>query len=211
MLTVEELISQYSGYTDKELYDVHVNIEGYSDEAREALEKVVKKRGGLESLIARLKDEQKIEAEKVRIATEVNMLGMKGVDVSFMIATIQSDILSPKQVAGIIDHTYRQVQLEIEDSRIKSRTVFGGLIGTVLASLIGGALWGLRLIYGPQQAMEIRIELILLFGLLLVCYGIIKLCVRQSWKNSVVLIGIVLSFLLAIFLGMRLFDVIGPR
>jgi len=30
------------------------NIEGYSDEAREALEKVVKKRGGLESIRTRL-------------------------------------------------------------------------------------------------------------------------------------------------------------
>jgi len=119
--------------------------------------------------------------------------------------------LTPEQVTRIIDDTYRQVQLEVEDSRIKSRTVIGGLIGMVLATLIGGALWGLKLIYGPPERIEMKIELILLFGLLLVCYGIIKLCTRQSWKNIVVLIAIVLSFLMAIFLGMRLFDVIGPR
>jgi hypothetical protein len=44
MFTVEELVTQYEAYSDKELYDVHKNIEGYSAEAKEALEKVIRKR-----------------------------------------------------------------------------------------------------------------------------------------------------------------------
>ncbi|HVY74882.1 MAG TPA: hypothetical protein VG890_08645 [Puia sp.] len=60
MFIVEELVTQYEAYSDKELYDVHKNIEGYSAEAKEALEKVIRKRGGLESLLARLKDEQRV-------------------------------------------------------------------------------------------------------------------------------------------------------
>ena len=114
--------------------------------------------------------------------------------------------MTPEQVTRIIDDTYRQVQLEVEDSRIKSRTVIGGLIGMVLATLIGGALWGLKLIYGPPERIEMKIELILLFGLLLVCYGIIKLCTRQSWKNIIVLVCTILAVLQAVLIGGSIAD-----
>lgn len=159
MFIVEELVTQYEAYSDKELYDVHKNIEGYSAEAKEALEKVIRKRGGLESLLARLKDEQRVEMEKIKLIAEVGMLTRKGVDASFIRTAIQSTILSPQQVSKIIDDTYRQVKLEVDDQKIKPRTIAGSLIGTVLATITGGALWGLRLIYGPPET-EIRIHLI---------------------------------------------------
>jgi hypothetical protein len=213
MFPVEELMSRYEAYSDKELYDVHKNIEGYSEEAREALEKVIKKRGGLEALVARLKAQQAMEEEKARIISTVGAMSRIGrVDVSSMKRTIGSKILSPQQVSEIIDGAYQQTVLEMEDRKIKPRTVIGGIIGTVIAAVIGGGLWGLRLIYGPPaEKMEIRIHYILLFGLVLVCYGTIKLCTKQSWKNAVVLIGSVLSVVLALVIGEMLYDMIGAR
>ena len=38
MFSVNDFISQYEDYTDEELLDIHNNIEGYSTEAKEAME-----------------------------------------------------------------------------------------------------------------------------------------------------------------------------
>jgi len=93
--------------------------------------------------------------------------------------------------------------MEVEDKKIKPRTVIGSIIGCIVAGLIGGTLWGLQMIYSG------RIFYILLIGLVLLCYGIIKISTKQTKKNTVVLIATVISVVLSLLIGQLLYDIIG--
>jgi len=210
MFTVDDLVAEYNNYTDQELYNVYQSIEAYSPEAEQALAIIIEKRGGLDALKLRLEQELKMGMERNRIIKEVNEMGRKGIDESFIRTTVVSDILDRKEVSEIIAGAYREAQLDVEDRRINPRTIIGGIIGTALASTIGGVLWGLRLIYGPME-ISMMIHAILLFGLLVICYGIINLCTRQSRKNIIVLIGTAVSFIFAFGLGVMLYNWIGAH
>jgi hypothetical protein len=205
MFTIKDFVAKYEDYTDEELIDIHHKMADYSQEAQEALKIVIQNKGGLEALVKRLEEKQILANEVGRIAKETAEFGSKGIDVSFIKKMTNSDILSAEAVDQIIDNQYSVVQLELEDKKIKPRTVFGSLIGGAIASLVGGVLWGLQMIYSK------RIFYILFVGLVLLCYGIIKISTKQSKKNSVVLIATIISVVLALLIGQLLYEIIGYR
>ena len=92
MLSVSDFVSKYEKYNDQELHDVYLNIEGYSNEAKEALNIVLEKKGGLESIVKRLEEKQVIDNEIKRIAKETAELGEQGIDSSFIKTTTSSKI-----------------------------------------------------------------------------------------------------------------------
>jgi hypothetical protein len=210
MFTVEELKTQYEAYTDSELFDLYHNLEAYSAQAAEAVNMVIEKRGGLDALQTRVQAHRTTETEKLRIEWEVKALSRKGVDIDLLKSTITSKILPAEEVHAIIDVAGRQLNIEKEDQAIKPRTIIGGLAGALTASVIGGILWGLKLIY-QGQGLDHKVNALLAVGLVLVCYGIIRLFTRQSRRNIMVLVFIGLSVLASVFIGITLYRVIGPR
>ncbi len=98
-----------------------------------------------------------------------------------------------------------EIEQELNDKKIKPRTIAGGIIGGTIAAVTGGALWGLQLIYSG------RIFLILGIGLALFCYGIISAATKQSKNNIVVLIATVISIIVAIGIGQLLYEIVGYR
>ena len=50
MLSVAELIATYETYSDEELCEIDINRDGYSEEAQEAADTVIGRRGGIEEL-----------------------------------------------------------------------------------------------------------------------------------------------------------------
>ena len=204
MFSTDQFVSTYESYTDEQLFEIHSNLENYSDEAREALNIIINKRGGLDKLIKRMDDKDKISAEIQRIEYETSKFKVQGVDSSFVKKFISSTILPENQVHEIIEKRFAQLQIEEEDKSVKPRTIYGSVIGGIIASILGGGLWGLQLI-----TMQ-RIMVILLIGLVLLCYGIIRLFTRQSRKNIVVLISTVISVIVSILIGQILFEIIGP-
>jgi hypothetical protein len=205
MFTIDDFVSKYENYTDEELIEVYHNLADYSEEANEALKIAVQKKGGFQELVKRLSEKQVLTNEINRIEKETSEFGLKGVDASFIKKMASSTILSKDAVEEIIDRKYSLVRLELEDKKIKPRTILGSFIGGTTASLIGGLLWGLQLIYSK------RMFYILLVGLVLLCYGIIKLITGQSKKNNAVLVATVVSVLLALIIGQLLYDIIGYR
>jgi len=113
--------------------------------------------------------------------------------------------LSEETVHEIIENKFAQLEIEEEDKRIKPSTLYGSIIGGIIASILGGGLWGLQLI-----TMN-RMMVILLLGLVILCYGIIKLFTKQSKKNIVVAISTVISVIISVLIGQLLFEIIGPR
>jgi len=203
MFTIEDFVSQYEPYTDEELMNTYSDREGYSLEAQEALMIVINRKGGMETLTKRLEQKRIVENEITRIRKETEMLGSRGVDVSFIKNVTSSTIFSSEKVNEIIGDQYIAVEREVEDKKIKPRTVIGSIFGCIIAGLIGGILWGLQMIYSG------RVFYILLIGLVLLCYGIIKISTKQTKKNTVVLIATVVSVVLSLLIGQLLYDIIG--
>ncbi len=204
MLTTEEFVLQYEAYTDEELYKVYHNIDDYSSEAKDALEIVIKKKGGMEQFLDRMNEKATYAAEINRIGREVVTMSRKSVDVDFMRTIISSKILPPEKVNEIITQASGLVALEKEDKKIKPRTVVGSVLAVIVATAIGGTGWGLKEIYAPD--IDLKIQLILLVGVVLICYGIVKKFTGQSKKNVVILIATILSVVLSIGLGWLIAD-----
>jgi hypothetical protein len=203
MFSVKDLVVKYDAYADEQVFDVYASIDTYSNEAKEALNIVIAKRGGLEKLIEREKERNARSKEIERIKLEVTRLSTSDTDDSFLKKIVTSNILSNEEVNEIVDNTLKVASQEKEDKEIKPRTVWGSIIGGGIASLVGGSLWGLQLIYSK------KVFIILLIGLVLLCYGIIKFSTRQSNKNVVVLITTIVSVLMAIIIGQFIYEIVG--
>lgn len=199
MFTIEDFVDQYKHYTDEELMAIHINLDGYSQEAQEALNLVIGSKGGMEALVQRLEQKKIVEREIQRIRKETASFGGRGVDATFIKQVTSSEILPAEKVTEIIETQYAAVEIELEDKKIKARTIIGSLIGAVIASVVGGVLWGLVMIYAPT--ISIYITLLLLIGLTLLCYGVIKVSTKQTKRNIIVLIATIISIILAIFIG----------
>src|SRR5690606_35031848 len=126
-------------------FEIHENLDDYSPEAKEAWNMVVEKRGGLGRLLKSIADENLINTEINRIEKETMDLGTKGIDESFIHTITKSDILSPEKVKEIINNKYSEAESEIKDKTVDSRTIGTSIIGGIVASLVGGSLFGVIL------------------------------------------------------------------
>ena len=200
MLSTNDFVLQYETLSDEELYTIYSARHDYSAEAQEALEIVLQKKGGQDELIQRLKERQIYVTEVNRIGRETVVMSRKGVDIDFIKSTMTSPFLSSEEVNEIIDKAVRMVTREADDKKIKPRTIVGSIFGALSAGILGGFLWGLWLLWAPERMPMIIIGL-LLAGVVLLSYGVVKLFTRQSQKNVVVLIATIVSFFLSLFIG----------
>jgi hypothetical protein len=203
MFSVQEFVSKFETYDDVELFEIHSNRDNYSDEAKEAFNIVVAKKGGVENLLTRIAARQKQLNEAEKIKKEVYELSISGADKNFAKGIITSDHLSPDAVNEIIDSTFNLVEQEKEDVKIKPRTIYGSILGGALASIISGLLWGALFIYSE------RVLILMLIAPALICYWIIKAFTRQSKNNIVILIATIISICAGIFIGLVLTALIG--
>jgi hypothetical protein len=203
MFSVQEFVSKFETYDDVELFEIHSNPDNYSNEAKEAFNIVIAKKGGLKNLLTRIAERQKLLNEADKIKKEVYELSKSGCDKSFAKGMITSDHLSPEAVNEIIDSVFNALEQEKEDVKIKPRTIYGSLLGGALASIISGILWGALFIYSG------RVLILMLIAPALICYWIIKAFTRQSKNNIVILIATILSICAGIFIGLILLALIG--
>lgn len=200
---LEELIEKYSKYTSKELLAIHLNISKYSEEARKALEVVSQKRGGWQEIELKVKKENEIDKEIERVSNEVKALSSAYTDLEFLKNHIKSDVLTPDLLDIIINEANQEKQKEIKDSKVNTRTIIGSLFGTLLGSVLGGVIWGLQLITMG------RMFYLLIVLLVLINYGSIKLITKQSKKNLVVMVAVVIGTLISVWLGFQLYNLFG--
>lgn len=205
MFSVDDFVLKYKEYTDEELLNINSNILGYSNEAQIALGRVINSKGGLESLLKKAESKAILLNEENRIAKETMDFGKEGIDASFIKTVTSSTILSEEKVKEIIDRKYVEVEAEIEDKKIKPSTIIGSITGGGIASIIGGAFWGLQMIYSK------RMFYIFFVGLVLFSYYVIKALTKQTKNNSFVFIATIISIILALFIGQLLYEIVGYR
>ncbi|MDH7463296.1 hypothetical protein QEG73_18500 [Chitinophagaceae bacterium 26-R-25] len=202
MFDAETLKVKYDKYTDEELFELHSAINGYSEEAKEAFDFIVAKKGGLEELQSRINSKQTIKKEIERVRNEVTKAYVPGGEI-LLRETITSNLLSGDELEKTINERQNELVVDEKDKQITSRTVIGSVIGGLVASVVGGTLWGIFLVQTH------RIFYIMILGLAILCYGIIKLLTRQSRQNKLVGISTVVSVALALLIGWLIFSAFG--
>jgi hypothetical protein len=203
MPTVEELIEKYQNFTDKELISLNSNISEYTDEAKEALNIVLKKNGGIESIKERIAKQFEISNEISIIKNEIISLILQGIKKDDIKTKIKVDHISQSELEKIIEESIIQFHEEEEDKKIKIRTFFGSVTGGLIGGSIGGVIWGLHMIFTG------RMFFILIFLLVIINYGFIKLFTRQSKRNMMVLVTTIIFVLFALLLGQIIFEIFG--
>ncbi len=203
MLNIKDFEAKYELYTDEELYNIYKNIDNYSEEASMALDIVLTKKGGIEPLIKRLETKAVIEQEKKRISKEAALLGRNGVDVSFIKKTTNSSILSLEELHDVIETNVEKAEAEVEDAKVNSDTIMKSLLGCGLASLVGGAF------VAPQFMYFRATSILMIAGLALICYGIVKFVTKKSYNNTAVLLSSLMAFLFSYMIGYFIYFIFG--
>ena len=203
MLTFENLIAKFGSYTDEELFVVHQDIENYSDEAKQALDTIILKRGGMDLIQKKLEEKAIIRKEKMRIGEEVASLRMNGVDIEFLKKNTTSSILSQEDLNALIDTNVEVAEFHIEDKKIDSNIIIKCVLACAVASLIGGAFISLQFIYLGATSV------LMIIGLALICYGVVKLITQKSYNNAAVGIASLLAFIFSYVLGFLVYSIFG--
>lgn len=202
---LEELIERYKLSSDTELLNIYNNKDGYTAEAKNALEIVIKEKGGIDFLKNRHQNFIDIEYEKLNVKNLILKLNTEKFTQEEIKHKIESNKLSSLEIDEILMTTFQEIEKEEKDLQIKPKTIFGSIVGGIIGGTIGGILWGLQMIYSAH------IFYIFAFGLAVISYGTIKIFTKQSRNNVVVLLSVILSVIYALFLGFYLYHLFGYR
>ena len=201
----QQLISTYTDFSDEQIIEAYHNPDDYTGDAKEALADVIQKRGGIDNLLAKERQQNIVLAETERIKQEVRRLSTPEVDLEFLKKMITSHILNENQTQFIIQQSFEEINRDLEDRKVKPRTIIGGSVGAGIAGLIGGIFWGLQMMWSG------RIFAILFFGLVLLCYGLIRVMTKQSHKNVAVFVLTAISIVIALVIGQLMFEIFGRQ
>lgn len=202
-MTRDQLVKTYSDYSDEQLIEVYHNLDEYSNEAKEAFADVMRSRGGVDHLVEKDQSQKFVLAETERIKMEVRRLSTSEVDLGFLTKMIKSDIINESLTRTIIQQTFEEINQDLEDRKIKPKTIIGGSVGAGIAGITGGILWGLQMMWSG------RIFVIFFIGLILLSYGIIRIVTKQSYKNTGVFVLTAISVVIALIIGQLLFEIFG--
>lgn len=200
---LEELIERYSQYSDGELMTVYLNRDGYTEEAKKALETVVDRKGGIRALQDRYQLITEKEDEKSRIREEIAQLYNEGLTQNDIVSSLNSPILSVEELRQITEEIVALLELKKKDEKITSGTVVGSFLGGAIGGTVGGILWGVQMIYSG------RMFFIFVLGLAIISYAFIKFFTKQSRNNIVVFAVTVMSVIYAVVLGAFIYDLFG--
>jgi hypothetical protein len=200
MLNETELLSLYRNYSDQELLNLFSNNEGYSEEAKVIIYKVVEEKGGIEKLQQNLNEKIIIDKETFRIRLEVRKLFSSETNAEFVKKLLSSDILPKEQLDATVDEEFEQLTTDKVGNSVDFKTIFFAGLGIIVSSIVAGYLWSLMI--GPTNTSN-RIPYFVICGLILLCHLIILGFTRKSKFNPVVLaataIAIIVAFLIAPF------------
>ena len=202
---LEELIERYQSSSDLELMKIYNNKDGYTDEAKKALDIVIAEKGGIASLQERHQNFIEIKEEKDHLKKEILKLNSEKLNKEEIKNKISCNKLSDKETLEILNQTLQEIEVEEKDVEIKPKTIIGSVLGGIIGGTIGGILWGLQMIYSAH------VFYIFAVGLFLISYGTIKLFTKQRKKNLVVFAITIISVIYALILGFYLYDWIGYR
>jgi hypothetical protein len=195
MLSVNDFIEKYKGYSDEELFIVNSEIDQYSEEARAAFAIVLEKKGDIEKIKENLSNKNVISNEINRVKMEVTSLRSKETNPDFVKTFISSSILSKIETDKIVDESFEEFTANLKANSIDSKAIIFASLGIVISSIIAGILWSWII----KQTN--RIPIFLIVGLGLLCYFTIILFTKKSKSSPLVIISTIIAFILSVLIG----------
>ncbi|WP_374465274.1 hypothetical protein [Chryseobacterium sp.] len=144
---LNELIERYSQYSDVELMEVYSNKNKYTNDAKQALDIVIEKKGGIQSLTTRYDKTVAKELEKSKIKNDAAELYLNGMTKNNINYALNSEILASDEIQQIVEITSTEIEATKRDLEIKPSTIIGSILGGLIGGTVGGILWGLQIIY----------------------------------------------------------------
>ncbi len=203
MLTTKDFIEKFNKYTDEELAQMLHSIEGYSNEAKEALHHVIETKGGMNRLSDSITKSQQVANETKRVEKEIYELTKGGFDQEFIKKAVSSNLLSDENIQEIISKHYTYATNDIHDKSVDKQTIGRCVMAGIIATLVSGCALGALLIFTHA------IHALIFVGVALLCYAVIYGVVKKSKNNSAVIVTTIISTILAIALGQLLFILLG--
>ncbi|MGE8512931.1 MAG: hypothetical protein ACN6N7_09555 [Chryseobacterium culicis] len=200
---LNELVERYSQYSDTELMEVYLNKNKYTDDAKQALDIVIEKKGGIQSFTERYDKIVAKEMEKSMIKNDAAKLYLNGMTKNDINHALTSEILVSDEIQQIIEATSTEIEATKRDLEIKPSTIIGSILGGIIGGTIGGILWGLQIMYSGH------IFYIFAIGLGIISYGFIKFFTKQSRNNIAVFSITILSVIYALILGFYIYELFG--
>ncbi|UTX46648.1 hypothetical protein [Chryseobacterium sp. MA9] len=133
---LNELIERYSQYSDVELMEVYSSKDRYTDDAKQALDIVIGKKGGIQALTIRYDKIVGKELEQSKIKNDAAKLCLNGITKNDIRHALTSEILALDEIQQIIEATSTEIEATKRDLEIKPSTIIGGILGGIIGELL---------------------------------------------------------------------------
>jgi hypothetical protein len=194
MMTVQELTERYRSFSDEELLRTNKKIEGYSTEAKLALEKVLQERGGAEAMEDKIEKQLALAQKEKDTKFSISVMLKQGKSKMDIHKELNSDIFSAGKINSFIEEKIAELEAVTRDKKITFRAVAGSLLGALVGGTLSGIVWGLML-YGEH------IFFLIAFGLALFCFFMVRVFAGRSKRNVIVIIATVVAIIYALLVG----------
>lgn len=112
-------------------------------------------------------------------------------------ASLSSEILSRRDLDIIIEAMIPEIEEELEDTQITTKTILGCAAGFVTSIAIVDYLWSFFAIFSATT------QFLLMSLVIFICYYCNIFFANQSVRNNLVLASIILSAMISSFLGIH--------
>ncbi|HXU28847.1 MAG TPA: hypothetical protein VN698_16575 [Bacteroidia bacterium] len=185
----------YKKYSDDDLIDIYNTTIDYSGKIEADLAAEILNRGGIDKLQKFATTENKHPNEIKKINKAIYRLCKNGATIEYIKSNISSKILSPTQLSEHIEKQVAYIKFNIADKAINARTIIGSLTGLFISTIIGSIIWAYTLMHSGYMFY------ILIPGMLLISYFIIRLLTGQSKNNWLVFIATFFSVFFSIVIA----------
>lgn len=195
MNNIDALKNTYSKYDSLELYNLYLTIDGYTDDAKTALNLIIEERGGVEQIKLAAENIINKNKEKNNIKYKVELYDLKTTSVEYVFNQLQSDILNNEELLEIVIAVKKNQDEKELDEKVTTKTIIGSLIGMLIGGVLGGIYLCLIFIYSSE------IRFFLFVPIPFISYGFIWIFTKQSRENAVVAGFTAASIVLAIVIA----------
>lgn len=195
----QQFREEVARYTDRGLAQVLRNGSGYTEEARHVFEEEADRRGGITAVLERA--DAALEREKfLRTLTKwIDQQLRVGKSTDAIRSGLESRGAVGADVEELIEECRGVYEREIYENTNDSDTVIGTISGALVAGVLGGVYTNF-LIMGRE-----RFFFIFGFGLIALCYGIVRAFSRGK-KTTVVYVATMGAILLSGAIGTFLYS-----
>ncbi|MCH2199144.1 MAG: hypothetical protein MK081_10210 [Flavobacteriales bacterium] len=203
MTDYDDLLAKYRDLEDDELFEIHVAIHEYSEEAQRDFADAIEEKGGMDAFVERLKTRKEKAHERGLLRAQFTKAIKEDLNSELEPGDLTFKYHTEQEVSEIWNDVRSGIHDEIADKRIKPKTIIGGVIGGAIGTVIGTAIWAGQLIGSGSIFVFVG------FGVALINYLIIKGITKQSKANIVVVIFTFIATILSIALGSVVYGMVG--